>query len=124
MYLYGLYHTSGQLCYVGKTNDPENRLYLHWVGRHHNPNTKRWSSDKNKWLRTLREPPVMRILAVIEDDEADLTEFLAIARAMMTFGRDTILNGIPGKPYMKRNGRPRYRHVANSYIRERIINLE
>lgn len=88
MYIYGLYDRRCRLRYIGQAANPHARLRKHW----HSRNEPEYRSRKNKWLRTLTEPPEMRILAIVENSDVKRTERAAIAAARKRFGRKQITN--------------------------------
>jgi hypothetical protein len=78
-YIYGLYdppERGGRLRYIGQAGNPKKRHRDHWNDRV--KRGKQYNSLKNKWLRTLDEPPPMEILVIVEDIETFDTENAAI----------------------------------------------
>lgn len=104
MYIYGLYGDfRGEhncLRYIGLTWNCNDRAITHWQQKGvRNPQN---SYRKNKWLRSLNQPPEMRVLLVTESRvahrdgevcfEGRFMETLIIDAAIEEFGRSQILN--------------------------------
>ena len=56
--IYLLVDPSGEVRYVGKANCPESRLRVHWADRFDG------RTHKDRWLSTLSNPPIIRVVEV------------------------------------------------------------
>lgn len=78
--IYGLYDPEGKLRYIGQALDAIGRLKSHWRFR------AEGHSRKDTWLQSLDNPPLIRILVIVEDREAYKVERFAIEEACTLFG--------------------------------------
>ena len=103
--IYALLRDDGDLCYVGQACSSKQRRNGHWKRRNDE------SSPLYMWMRTLSEPPDMRVLAIVEDSEADRTEMAAIVAARKALPGQ-LLNVMPRPP----EGSPEWNLYADAYI--------
>jgi hypothetical protein len=82
----------GAIRYIGQAQRPMGRLKTHWRDSIKNPGSAKWKRPVYKWMRTLSEPPVMLILAVVEPGDGGDVEDGYIEWAWHKWGWNQILN--------------------------------
>lgn len=67
---------TGDVRYIGRTEDPDKRLYLHWSSRNSD------ASARHRWLGSLSEKPGLMVLARVPRGAAGHVERQWIALAL------------------------------------------